>query len=98
MPLRNRETVRARVKLRAELAQRQVQLGREHQDGQPGLQPEPAVVEPDADRDGDERDAERRGQLQHGPREEADPQRAHRRLAVALADVGDRLGSAPCRG
>ena len=62
-----------------------VQLGREHEHGQPGLEPEAAADEPHADRDRDERDAERGGQLEHRAREEADAQRAHRGAPVALA-------------
>ena len=70
----------------AELAQRQVELGREHEHRQPGLQPEPAADEAHADGDRDERDAERRRQLQHRARQEADAQRPHRRAPVAVAD------------
>ena len=80
------------MELRTELSQREVQLGGEQQHRQPGLQPEPAVVEPHADGDRDERDPQRRRKLQHGAREEADTQRAHGRAAIPLADFGDRRG------
>ena len=60
--------VGARVELRAELAQRQVELGREHEHRQRRLEAEPAADEPHADRDRDERDAERRRQLEHRAR------------------------------
>ena len=52
----------------------------------PACEPEAAVDQPHADRHRDERDAERRRQLEHRPRQEADAQRPHRRAAVALAD------------
>ena len=54
--------------------------------------PDPAVDEPHADGHGDERDAERRGQLEHGAGEERDAQRPHRRAAVAVAHLADPLG------
>ena len=53
--------------LGAEPAERQVELGREHEHRQARLQPEAAVDEPHADGHGDERDAERRRQLEHAP-------------------------------
>ena len=70
-PVGDRQPVGARVVLGAQPAQRQVQLGREHEHRQPGLEPEPAVDQPHADRHRDERDAEGGRQLEHGPREEA---------------------------
>ena len=48
----------------------------------PACRPSPPSDEPHADRDRDERDAERGRQLQHRAREEADPQRPHRRPPV----------------
>jgi hypothetical protein len=76
------------VELRSELAQGQVELRRKDEDGQPGLEAETPAIEAHADRDCDERDAERRRQLEHRAREEADSQRRHRRPAVALPDLG----------
>ena len=58
--------------------------------GQPGLEAEDAADEPHAGRDRDERDPERRRELQHGARQEADAQRLHGRRAIALADLGQR--------
>ena len=89
-PLRHRGPVRARVVLGPEPPDRQVQLRREHEHGQPGLEADPAVHEPHADGHGDERDAERRSQLEHRPGEEARAKRLHRRAPVALAHVRDR--------
>ena len=66
-PLGDRQAVGARVVLGAQPAQRQVQLGREHEHRQPGLQAEAAADQAHADRHRDERDAERGGQLEHGP-------------------------------
>ncbi len=80
-PLGHREPVRARVVLGAEAAERQVQLGREHEHGQAGLEREAAVDEPHAGRHRDQRDPERRRQLEHRAGQEADPQRLHRRRA-----------------
>ncbi len=91
----NGQAVGARVELRAELAQRCVELRRENQDRQPGLETEPTAVETNADGDRDERDAQRRRQLQHRSGEEADPQRAHRGPPVLLAHLDDRLGLSP---
>ena len=88
-PVGDRQAVGARVVLRAQPAQRQVQLGCEHEHGQPGLEAEPAAGQPHADRHRHERDAEGRGQLEHRPRQEREAQRPHRRAAVALADLGD---------
>ena len=81
--------VGARVELRAHVAQRQVQLGREHEHRERRLEADAAVDEPHADRDRDERDAERRRQLEHRAGEERDAQRAHRRAAVLVGDARD---------
>jgi hypothetical protein len=88
------------MELGAELPQRRVELRREHQHGEARLQGDPSVDEADPDRDGDEGDAQRRGQLEHGAREEADAQRRDRRAPVAIADVRERraLGAAPVVG
>ena len=88
-PLRHRQPVRAGVELRPEPPQRQVQLGRQDDHGQPGLEPEAAVHEPHPGRHGDERDAERGRQLEHRPGQEADAQGLHGRRAIALADLAD---------
>ena len=90
-PLGAGQPVGAGVELRAELAQRRVELGSEDQHGQPGLERERPGGELDADGDRDERRAEHRQQLEHERREEADAQRRHRLAAVALARVVDRL-------
>ena len=90
-PLGAGQPVGAGVVLRAELAQRRVELGSEDQHGQPRLERERPGGELDADGDRDERRAERRQQLEHERREEADAQRRHRLAAVALARVVDRL-------
>ena len=68
---RDGEAVGARVVLRREVPERQVQLGREHEHRQARLEPEPALDQPDADDHGDEGDAEGRGQLEHGPQRNA---------------------------
>ena len=86
------------MELGAELAQRLVQLGREHEHGETGLEPDAAVDETHADGDRDERDAERRRQLEHRARQEAHPQRRHRRLPVAVAHLLDRRGLLASRG
>ena len=91
-PLGDGEPVGARVVLRGEVPQRQVELGREHEHRERGLEADVAVDEPHADGDRDQRDADRRGQLEHRAGEERDPQRPHRRAAVLVADLLDPLG------
>ena len=61
--LGDRKPVGARMELRPELSEGQVQLGREHQHRQPGLEPEAAVVEADADRHRDQRHPDRGREL-----------------------------------
>ena len=90
--LADREAVRARVVLRRQVPERQVQLGRKHQHGQAGLEAEPALGEADADGHGDEGDPERGRELEHGAGEERDAERAHRRAPVLVADLLDPLG------
>ena len=63
-----------------------VQFGGEYEHGQTGPESEVAVDEADADCDRDERDADRRRQLEHRAGEEGDSKRPHRRRPVALAD------------
>ena len=89
--LGDRDAVRARVELRAEAPQRQVQLGRQDQHEEGGLEADAAARQPHPDRDRDERDAEGRGELEHRPGEEAHAEGGHRGPPVLLADVGDRV-------
>ena len=89
-PFGNRDSVGARVVLGGEVAERQVELGGEDEDGHSRLEPDVAVDELDADRHGDERDSEGRGELEDGARKERNPQRLHRRVSIALARLGDR--------
>ena len=90
-PLGRGHAVGGGVKLGADLAQRQVELGSEHEDGQPRGEGEVARGELHADRRGDERRAEHRQELEHQCRQERDTQRPHRLAPVAVADRGDRL-------
>ena len=57
--------------LRGQIPERQVELGREHEHGEAGLEAEPALGEADADRDRHERDPERGRELEHGPERNA---------------------------
>ena len=77
------------MELRADVAQRHVQLGREHEHRQRRLEADVPVDEPHADRDRNERDPERRGQLEHRARQERDAERAHRRAPVLVGDSRD---------
>ena len=86
------------MELRRELAHREVELRRQDEHRQRSLQAETAVHEPHARRDGDERDAQGRGQLEHGAGEESDAQRADRRPPIALADLVEDARPAPGRG
>ena len=86
------EPVGAGVKLRGEVAEREVELGREQEHRQRSLQPDAAVDEPHADGDRDQSDPERRGQLQDGSGEERRAQRGHGRAPVLVADRRDPLG------
>ena len=83
--------------LGCEVPQRQVELRREHEDGQARLEAETALDQANADRHRDERDPERRRELQHRPGEKRDPERAHRGAAILVAHLRDplrlRLGS-----
>ena len=58
---------------RAELAQRQVDVGREQQHEQRGPELEVTGQQPQPDLHGDHRDREARGQLEHERGEERDP-------------------------
>jgi hypothetical protein len=93
---RDGEAVRARVVLRGEVPQRQIELWCEHEHGQAGFEPEAPVDQADAYRHRDERDSERRGELEHRPREERDAERRHGRPAVLVAHLLEaiRLGGA----
>ena len=89
-PLGDREPVGARVELRAELAQRQVQLGREHEHRQarprgrapPSTSRTPTVTATSAT-------PSVAASSSTEPERKRDPERAHRRAAVALADLVD---------
>ena len=97
-PPGDRGAVRARVELRGEVADRKVELGREHEHRQARLKPESSVDEPHADRHGDERHTDRRGELEHRAGEEGDTQRAERGDPVPVADRLDLLGLRLRRG
>ena len=86
------------MELRGEIAQRQVELGCEDEHGQRRLEADPALGEPDADDDRDERDPERRRELEHRAGQERDAERPHRRAAVLVAHLGDALGLRLRRG
>ena len=88
----SRARVGARMELRGQVPQRQVELGREHENGERRLEADPPVDEADSDGDCDERDAERGSELEHGSGEEGHSERAHRGPAVLLADLRDALG------
>ena len=89
--LGDRGPVGARVEPGGEVAERKVELGCEDEDCQRGLKGDAALDEPDADRDGDERNAERGCELEHGSRQEREAQRPHRRRAVLVACPLDPL-------
>src|SRR5947209_4605913 len=73
--LRYREAIRARVVLGPEPPERQIQLRREHEHGQPRLKRKRAVNEPHAGRHRDERNPKGCRQLEDGTRQEADAKR-----------------------
>jgi hypothetical protein len=77
------------VELLPDRAQRRVQLGREDQDREAGVQTEVARHELQPDGRRDERRAEHRDELEHERAEKRDPQRRHRRAAVAIGDLRD---------
>ena len=80
-----------------ELAEREVELGRQHQHRQARLEAEPPAHETHAHGDGDERHAQRRSELENRAGQESDPERLHRRAAMLLAHRLDVLtfGAAP---
>ena len=88
-PLRDGGAVGARVELRSEVAERQVELRCEDENGERGLEADASLGQPHADDDGDERDPQRRRQLEDRAGEERDAERSHRRPAVLLAHLGD---------
>ena len=90
--LGNREPVRARVVLGSEVTKWQVELRREDENGQSRLEPDAAVCQSHPHGHRHECDAKRRSHLEHGAREEGDPERFHRRAAIALARLGDQAG------
>ena len=67
-PVRDRRSVGARVVLRSESTEREIELRRKHEYREPGLERKTSVVESDTDRDRDKRDAERCRELEHGSR------------------------------
>ena len=77
------------MKLRREVPQWQVELRGEDEDRQRRLEADPALGESHTHDDGHERDRERRGEIEHGAREERDPECPHRRPAVLLAHLDD---------
>ena len=87
--LGNSRTVRARVELRGEVAERRVELRREDEDRERRLEADPALGEPHPDHDGDERDAQGRRELEDRSREERRTKRLHRRTPVLVADLDD---------
>ena len=93
-PVRHGEPVGARVVLRAQGAQRQVDLGGEDQHGQSRLQGEVPADQAQADRDRDERHAEGRGEVEDSAGQERHPQRPERGAPVLVAALRDGLGLA----
>ena len=77
------------MELRGQVAERQVELGHQDEHGERRLEADPALGEAYAHDDGDERDPERRGQLQDRAGEERDAKRSHRRPAVLVAHLLD---------
>ena len=73
-------------------AQRQVDLGREHEHQQAGRQVEPAFDQPQADRDGHERDRQCRRQLERERGQEGHPQGAHGGPAVLRGERAEPSG------
>ncbi len=96
-PVGGGEALDAGVVERADLADREVDLGGEDQDQQPGLQVEGAVDQPEADGDGDQCDREGGEQFQREGGDEGDPQGAQGGPAVVGGDPGDGggLGAGP---
>ncbi len=86
------EPVGARVELGRRGAKRCVQLRCEHEDRERRRERDAAVHEPDPELDGDDRSAERRGELEREGGEERDPQRRHRRAPVVVGVGRDRIG------
>ncbi|KJL27060.1 hypothetical protein RL72_00664 [Microbacterium azadirachtae] len=72
------------MELHAHLPQRQERLGRQEQDEQPDAEGQLAVEEPQPDRHRDDRDRQRRQQLQREPGEEGIPQHAQSLAPVLL--------------
>jgi len=83
------------VEVRADLAQRQVHLGREHEDRESGLQIQVTGDQPQPDADGHQSHRERGDQLEHHAGQERDAQRRHRRDAVRLAELADPRDRSP---
>jgi hypothetical protein len=92
--LGGRDTFGAVVEAGADGTQRQVHLGREDEHHQCGVQVQPTVDEPQADRHRDDGHRQRGQQLEHERGEERDPQCAHGLLPVG---AGHRHEGAPLR-
>jgi hypothetical protein len=71
-PVGDGEAVRARVELGGEVSQWEIELGRKDQHRQPGFEADVSVDQAHAYGHGDERDSERRGELQDCAGEERD--------------------------
>ncbi len=87
-----RHALRRGVELHADLAQRQIRLGREQQHEEADRERQRPVDEPEPDRDCDDRDRDRREELEHETREERDAEHAHRLAAVLVGDTLDGRG------
>ncbi len=88
-PRRRLATGGAVVVVGGQPAQRHEELGGEDQDGQRRQERDPAGHQAQAELDRDQRDRHRRAPLEHEARLERRPQHAHRRVAVAQADLAD---------
>ena len=80
----------AGVEARAQLPQRQVELGREDEDEEGRLERQAAREQAQADLDRDDGGAERADHLQHERGQERHPQHLQRRVPVLLADAADQ--------
>ena len=78
-PLADGEAVRARMELGGEVAEREVELRGKDEDRQPCFEADAALDEANADGHSDERDPERRRELEHRSGQKRDPEGSHRR-------------------
>ena len=88
-PGRRFATRGAVVVVGSQATERHEELGGEDQDGQRRKERDPAGHQAQAELDGDQRDRHRRAPLEHEARLERRPQHAHRRVAIAQADLAD---------